>query len=256
MATGHLTARQFQQAGGTEDWRTLAFGAGAWFDAPSHPAGARLLDRIAGLADGAELDVDLRSTGVHVRLPARGGFPAEHVARARAVSAAARELGLRADPAGTQSLQVAVDVLDRSAVAPFWQTALGYTSGGPDLVDPLRRDPAVWFQRMDRPRPLRNRIHLDVVLPYPAAAERIAALTAAGAQVRREEEYYATVADAEGNEVDLLPRVPSEAPGAPAASDWRLHFGATVSTRRTAPARPPSWPWPWPGSRTTRGSRC
>jgi len=35
-----LTAKQFQESGGVEDWRVLAFGASAWFDAPSHAGGA------------------------------------------------------------------------------------------------------------------------------------------------------------------------------------------------------------------------
>jgi hypothetical protein len=42
-----LTAKQFQQAGGVEDWRVLAFGASAWFDAPSHTADAALVRRVA-----------------------------------------------------------------------------------------------------------------------------------------------------------------------------------------------------------------
>ena len=34
-----LTAQQFQDIGGLGDWRVLAIGASAWFDAPSHAAG-------------------------------------------------------------------------------------------------------------------------------------------------------------------------------------------------------------------------
>ena len=64
-----LTAQQFQDSGGVEDWRVLAFGASAWFDAPSHSAGAALVRRVAALADAASHrpDIDLRASGVHVR---------------------------------------------------------------------------------------------------------------------------------------------------------------------------------------------
>jgi len=40
-----LAAKRFQQAGGVEDWRVLASGASARFDAPSHTAGAALVHR-------------------------------------------------------------------------------------------------------------------------------------------------------------------------------------------------------------------
>ena len=41
------------------------------------------------------------------------------------------------------------------------------------LVDPLGQGPAVWFQRMDAPRPQRNRIHVDVSVPHDEAEPRI-----------------------------------------------------------------------------------
>jgi len=48
------------------------------------------------------------------------------------------------------------------------------------LVDPLGQRPAVWFQRMDAPRPQRNRIHVDVSVPHDEAEPRIQAALAAG----------------------------------------------------------------------------
>jgi hypothetical protein len=48
------------------------------------------------------------------------------------------------------------------------------------LVDPLGQGPAVWFQRMDAPRPQRNRIHVDVSVPHDEAEPRIQAALAAG----------------------------------------------------------------------------
>ena len=48
------------------------------------------------------------------------------------------------------------------------------------MVDPLGQRPAVWFQRMDAPRPQRNRIHVDVSVPHDEAEPRIQAALAAG----------------------------------------------------------------------------
>ena len=105
-----LTARQFQQADGVEDWRVLAFGASAWFDAPSHTAGSALARRIAELTGrtGRPPDVDLRARGVHVRIGTTGpaGLTVADVASARTISAAARDLGLAAEQSAVQSLQL------------------------------------------------------------------------------------------------------------------------------------------------------
>src|SRR5690606_10428375 len=143
----------------------------AWFEAPSLRPGAALVRAVAD-AGGRLPDVDLRPGGVRVqvRRPPEGYGP-EDLEQARAVSAAAARLGLRADPAGVQDVQLAMDALDHAAVVPFWQAALGYVGiGEEDLVDPGRRLPSVWFQEQDEPRPLRNRLHLDVVVPQPVAA--------------------------------------------------------------------------------------
>ena len=87
------------ESGGLEDWRVLASGASAWFDAPSHSAGAALVRRVAALADAAghRPDIDLRATGVHVRTLAHdaAGLTERDVALARAVSAAAGTSGCR-----------------------------------------------------------------------------------------------------------------------------------------------------------------
>ncbi len=99
-----LTAKQFQESGGVEDWRVLAFGASAWFDAPSHAGGAALVSRVAELTGSAGHmpDVYLRARGVHVRIGAAGssGLTVAEAEVARAVSAAARDLDLPAVPSG------------------------------------------------------------------------------------------------------------------------------------------------------------
>jgi 4a-hydroxytetrahydrobiopterin dehydratase len=86
---------------------------------------------------------------------------------------------------------------------------LGYEYRGDrpdeDLVDPRGRGPSLWFQEMDAPRPQRNRIHVDVWVPHDQAETRVAAAIAAGGRLRSDEhapEWW-TLADAEGNEVDV-----------------------------------------------------
>ncbi len=218
-----LAVTGFQQADGMGDWRALDAGASAWFDAPSLPAGAALVRRIAELVDGNGLpDVDLRAGGVRVRIGAPGAADPTPVdlALARAISAAAQDLGLAADPAALQTVRLAIDAIDRPSVWSFWRTALGYEPVGADgLTDPFRRDPAISFHHRDEPRPLRNRIHVDVVRGPDAvqAAKAAVGRAAFGA-------YQFTLADAEGNEVDLVPG--SELADGPETADWQVLFGA------------------------------
>lgn len=235
MADETLTALEFQRAGGTEDFRVLGTGAAAWYAAPSHLAGARLASRLAAVGTGddatrPQVDLDVRAQGVRVRIPLTpedDGFTQAHVDVARRTCAAAAELGLEPDPGVLQDVQLTLDVLDQAAVAPFWQEALGYDAvGDEDLMDPLRRRPPIWFQDMDAPRPLRNRIHLDSVRPQEQSRATVDAADDLGGSVA-DHGYYATVADAEGNEVDVLP-LPAGADRweDDATDDWRLVFSA------------------------------
>lgn len=244
-----LSPLQFQQADHSGDWRVLGGGASVWYAVPSHAAGAALVRRIVeALDDSARsvnpdvdldlgVDLDVRSTGVRVRIPITpedGGFRPAHLALAEAVSGAAAEAGLHADPAAVQDVQLTVDVLDQEPVRAFWARALGYDRvGEEDLLDPLRRHPPIWFQDMDVARPLRNRFHLDAVTPETEASATLAALEELGGRMA-DHGYYATVADPEGNEVDVLPlqagadRWPGEE-----TEDWRLVFVAMACYRVT-----------------------
>ena len=107
-----------------------------------------------------------------------------------------------------QVLEIGIDALDAAAIRPFWRAVLGYVDepgwSGPwdGLIDPLGQGPAVWFQRMDAPRPQRNRIHFDVSVPHDEAEPRIRAALAAGGKLLSDAEAPAfwVLADAEGNE--------------------------------------------------------
>ncbi|WP_157181552.1 VOC family protein [Actinopolymorpha alba] len=235
-----LTAKQFQLAGGVEDWRVLAFGASAWFAASSHTAGAALVRRVAELTGNAGRlpDVDLRVDGVHVRIrtPGSPGLTLADVAVARAISAAAQDLGLAADPSAVHTVQLAIDTLDKPSVMSFWRAVLGYERlGDDDLVDAMRRDPAIWFQQQDQPRPLRNRIHVDVARPHALALEGVEEAKAVGGREAYVGEGYGTLADAEGNEADVIPD--DELSGGGETANWRVLFGAMTFYPVTSPLR-------------------
>lgn len=101
----------------------LAVGASAWFDAPSHQAGAHLAARVIDLAErlGTPVpDLNLRSTGIQIRICSRGGgFGSADVEMARAISAAAAETGLGADPAVGQDVQLTFDTLNAESITPL-----------------------------------------------------------------------------------------------------------------------------------------
>ena len=210
--TEPITPRQFHEADGVEDWRVVGEGTCAYFRTGSFAAGARLVDAIGELAglDDHHPDVDLRHGGVTVRLitvtDGYFGLSQRDVELARQVSAVARRLGVPADPSEVQTVQVTIDALVIPEVLPFWRAVLGYRerSDTPeeDLVDPRGRGASFWFQQMGAPRPQRNRIHIDVWVPYEQAEARIAAAIASGGRLVTDEHAPAwwVLADAEGNE--------------------------------------------------------
>ena len=209
-----ITPRHFHEADGVQDWRVLGEGACTYFRTGSFAAGARLVHAISELAglDDHHPDVDLRYGGVVVRLITITddyyGLSERDVELARQISAVARELGVPADPSAVQTVQVTIDALVGPEVMPFWRAVLGYQDRGDspeDLIDPHGRGASFWFQQMDAPRPQRNRIHIDVWVPHDQAEARIAAAIAAGGHLVTDKHAPAwwTLADAEGNEVDV-----------------------------------------------------
>jgi len=200
------------------EWRVVDGVASAWFEAPSLIEGAALAARV--VEQVPETAIDLRTTGVRVRLDGADQAPP--------VSAAAGEFGLKADPAVLQVLGVVIESADPTAVRPFWERVLDYAptdAGG--LSDPLRRDPAVVFVPSAELRPLRNRIHLDVVRPAGA----VAALDFADGAGP----YGVCHSDPDGNEVDLVPGDPLG--DSEATSDWQAVFGAVACYRTASPTQ-------------------
>lgn len=210
-----ITPRQFHATPGVEDWRVLYEGARTYFATGSFARGVELVRRIGELADAANHhpNVDLRYGGVAVTINTHelGGDISERDASLAAqISAAARELGIAADPSRVQTVQIAIDALVIPEVLPFWMAVLGYRQqGDEDAVDPFGRGPNVWFQQTapDGDSGQRGRIHIDVSVPRDQVEARIAAAVAAGGHVvtDRFAPNWWTLADAEGNVVDLAP---------------------------------------------------
>ncbi|MEV6281962.1 VOC family protein [Kribbella sp. NPDC051770] len=197
------------------DWRVVDGVMTAWFGAASMGAGAALVGRVVELP----VEVDLRASGVRVRVGSEGD--------AEMVSAAAREVGLVAEPGVLQQVSVVLESPEPDGVRSFWGRVLDYAvAGDGGLVDPLRRDPALRMGRSSEVRPLRQRVHLDVVRPG-AVVERVRSGEPAGP-------YGVCHADADGNEVDLVPGDPL---GESGADDWQAVFSAMVCYRTTTPTQ-------------------
>ena len=212
--TDRILSRQFHAADGAEAWRVLPDGAYAFFRSDSFSTSARLVEAISGLVGaGDEPDIDIRGDGVTVLIRAfKGrdyGLVQGDLDLAQAISTAALELGLTAEPAAIQSLSIIPGATDRG-IMPFWQGVLGYDrrpdSPDEDLVDPHGRLAPFWFEEMEAMRADgAGTIHLVVWLPWDVAESRVAAGVAAGGRIVRRnlEDNFWTLADPAGNEVDI-----------------------------------------------------
>jgi 4a-hydroxytetrahydrobiopterin dehydratase len=214
--TEGISAQQFHDSEGTQDWRVIGDGACAYFRTRSFTAGTRLVRALGELpgVDDHGPDIDLRPDGVTVRLLTASddyyGMSQLDVDLAREISRVAAEQGLAADPTAVQSVLVIPGAPDIRAVMPFWQAVLGYEprpdSPDEDLVDPRNRWPGFWFESM---KELRSdgggAIHIAVWVPYEQAEARVAAALVAGGRMVRDEfaPSWWTLADAAGNEADI-----------------------------------------------------
>ena len=210
-----IFSRQFHAADGAEAWRVLPEGACAFFRTEAFRTSIAFLEAIDGLVgEGDAPDVDIRRDGITVLIRAFKGLDFGLVRRdldlARAISAAAGDLGLTAEPAAVQSLSIIPGATDRRGIMPFWRGVLGYDprpdSPEEDLVDPHGRSAPFWFEEMDELRADgAGTIHLVVWVPWDVAESRVAAGVAAGGRIVRHnvEELFWTLADPAGNEVDV-----------------------------------------------------
>jgi 4a-hydroxytetrahydrobiopterin dehydratase len=212
----HISWRQFRESEGVEDWRNLSDGACALFRIGSFAGAIRFVAAIGELpgVEDHRPAIDIRHDAVTVQLvtvtATYDGMSERDVDLARHISASAHALGLVADPSAVQSLLVIPGAPATADVLPFWRAVLGYEvrPGGSDedLVDPHRRGPAFWVERMKEARRAGGgAIHVAIWVPYEQAEARVAAALAAGGRMVRDQDAPAwwTLADAAGNEADI-----------------------------------------------------
>ena len=204
---------------GHDDWRPGGRGHEAWFAAGSHADAAALAVAIAELlpAGAALPDVDVRRSGIRVTL-ADAGLQQQ-------VSAAAQTLGLQADPAALQRVGLVFESEHPQRLLPFWREAAGLDEVGDGVLgDDLHRRPTLSFEQVPGTTSLRSRFHLDTGHPGPRDDAAAAALAAGGREAFTCE-WYSTLADPDGNEVDVVPGGPWEGAG---TADWNTLFSAMV----------------------------
>jgi len=183
-----ITPAEFHRAADVSDWRVTATGPQAVFAASSLAAAADLVAPIVAAAErtGILPDIDVRPEAVVVRVPNRtdDGIPAAATVFAAAVSQAAAERGLTADPSRAQAIGIYVAQHSEADVRPFFTAALGYDPfGDTDAVDPLRSGPQLAFNPITGDVPSRGRTHFDVFVPADQAQARVDAALAAGGRL-------------------------------------------------------------------------
>ena len=210
-----LTPNEFEAQDGVEDWRITCDGVTATFQTASFASGTRFVGRIAEL-DGLGPwlpDVDLRHDTVTVRMLRVAddwyGRPGSRWSSRGRSPRSPRQLGLTPIPTAVQG-----DPLRRGGGR---HPAARWRSGGPPSATSTGRTartrtsstcgdvgPSVWFEPLDVAREERNTIHVACWVPYEVAEARVAAALAAGGSIVREfAPMWWTLADPEGNEVDI-----------------------------------------------------
>ena len=188
-----------------EGWRLLLGQVTVRYATGDFATGARLVQRIADLADAADHhpDVDLRYPHLTVGLTSHdvGAVTRRDLRLAAAIAEAAAAEGVPPG-AAPDTVELALDTPDPAAVSPFYAALLGYQSPSPrDLADPASRTVPVWFQESDATAPDRQRWHLDVRVPHDEAQRRLEAVVEAGGRLVDESRAPAfwVVEDPEGN---------------------------------------------------------
>lgn len=126
---------------------------------------------------------------------------------AREISQIATSLGLRADPTAVSVIELGLDVVSSSTVAPVWAALLtgdpssqGLGTPSDEIRDAHGRVPNLWFGKAPEDGAA-QRFHVEVYVAADVAQERIAAVVAAGGRVVDDSGApgLVVVADPEGN---------------------------------------------------------
>ena len=196
------------EAAGLTDWRQLFEALRTRFLTGDFATGLDLVGHIGALAEEADHhpDVDLRYPHVNVTLFSHDvfGVTAGDVALARAISKAAADLDVEADPMAVSVVELALDTWDHTEIKPFWAAVLGMVDSPESdeaVYDPSGSLPTLWFQHTTPHAEPRQRFHLDVRVPADVAEARIAAALAAGGTLVSDDRAprFVVLADAQGN---------------------------------------------------------
>src|SRR5215470_16050989 len=102
-----ITPKQFHDSAGVDDWRVLWAVAFALYRTGDFGTGLKLVEEIGRLAEAAghHPDLNLRYGVLEVRLVTKAGWSLTDadLSLARQISAAARDLGVSADPERTRT---------------------------------------------------------------------------------------------------------------------------------------------------------
>jgi predicted enzyme related to lactoylglutathione lyase len=107
---------------------------------------------------------------------------------------------------------VSFDAHDAAAAASFWAAALGRTvaEGANSSNAALDADPAIpgsriSFHQVPESKTVKNRMHLDLIsTDFDAEIERLTGLGATKLNEIKGDRHWATLADPEGNEFDVI----------------------------------------------------
>ena len=174
---------------------------------PDFAAALAFVDAVGAVAEAQSHhpEIDLRWGRVVLGVSSHdvGGLTDRDLRFARAVDPLVRAHGGTVEHSSLGEVEIAIDTMDVERIRPFWEAVLGVErSGAVAVADPRRRLPGLWFQQLAEPRPVRNRIHLDVTVPHDVAGDRVAAALAAGGTLvsdARAPRFW-VLADADGNE--------------------------------------------------------
>lgn len=174
---------------------------------PDFAKALAFVDAVGALAETHDHhpEIDLRWGRVVLAIASHdvGGLTERDRSFAAAVDPLVAEHGGTVETSQLTEVEIGIDTMDAARIRPFWKAVLGFEDDGSHgLADPHRRLPGVWFQQLEEPRDVRNRIHLDVTVAHDEAESRVAAALAAGGTLVSDERAPAfwVLADADGNE--------------------------------------------------------
>ncbi|NLJ53181.1 MAG: pterin-4-alpha-carbinolamine dehydratase [Intrasporangiaceae bacterium] len=205
MADTTLSRTEAQE--GAPGWRYLLGRLMLSVTFPDFASALGFVDAVGAVAEEHDHhpDIDLRWGRVVLAVASHdvGGITSRDLRFASAVDDLVSQHAGEVEHPTLTEVEIAIDTMDTARIRPFWAAVLGFEEDGDDaLADPHSRLPGVWFQQLDEPRPVRNRIHIDVTVAHDEAQARIqAALDAGGTLVSDEAApRFWILADADGNE--------------------------------------------------------